>query len=666
MVIKHRGIRENPTAVERRYQASGLTAQSSSLRHERFGLESLFNRLGRPNIQIRLWDGFAVGTPDESIGTVTFNNRSALYHLLFWGEVAFGDGYCVGSIDIEGNLVDILVDINARRRNRAGVGAPFEKLPLARFRSTNTLGGAQENIHHHYDIGNDFYRLWLDDEMQYTCAYFLDPDMTLEAAQQAKMDHVCRKLQLQPGDRVVEAGCGWGGLARHMAKYYGAKVTAYNISKEQVRYASDRAHTEGYDDKVSYIEDDYRNIKGSFDVFVSVGMLEHVGKENYKILGDVIESSLAKEGRALIHSIGRNVARPMSAWIDRRIFPGAYPPTLSEMMNILEPNRFSVLDVENLRLHYARTLEHWLQRFELSNLEISEMFDERFLRMWEFYLLISKYSFVNMGNVVFQIQIAKNINNLPIKRRFEFDKTVKLIQNSKLVVAHDSTAIHLAILFHKPVVLIYNNEFKLKPLQCMEIIRIGEMLGAEILNERAKKVFKNKSLADKFKHMEIDRQLEKEEEASQDNIFPESRANLFTKFGQAEELREFHLKTNWNDKYMIALTIRDPRASFILKRLIFDESPQTLSKEDFKMVHRELHDRLVINQERPFTTIPEAMTQIDTEFSNLDDTEDELKAEKIIILKEYNKYLSFMEKYFSNKNAEPLPTGSELCKHIFG
>ena len=191
-------------------------------------------------------------------------------------------------------------------------------------------------------------------------------------------------------------------------------------------------------------------------------------------------------------------------------------------------------------------------------------------------------------------------------------------------------------------------------------------IGSEILNERVKKVFKNKALADKFKHMEIDRQLEKEEEASQDNIFPESKANLFTKFGQAGELKEFHLKTNWDDKYKIVLTIRDPRASFILKRLIFDESPKTLSKEDFKMVHRELHDRLVINQERPFTTIPEAMSQIDTEFSNLNDTDDNLKEEKIIILKEYNKYLSFMEKYFSNKNAEPLPTGSELCKHIFG
>ena len=191
-------------------------------------------------------------------------------------------------------------------------------------------------------------------------------------------------------------------------------------------------------------------------------------------------------------------------------------------------------------------------------------------------------------------------------------------------------------------------------------------LGSDVLNERAKMVFKNKSLADKFKHMEIDRQLEKEDESSQDNIFPESKANKFTEFGQQDVIKNFHELKSWEEKYKVALSFRDPRAQFIAKRLIFDESPKTLSKEDFKMVHRELHDRLVINQERPFTTIPEAMSQIDTEFSKLDDTEDASKEEKRIILKEYNKYLSFMEKYFSNKNAEPLPIGSELCKHIFG
>ena len=191
-------------------------------------------------------------------------------------------------------------------------------------------------------------------------------------------------------------------------------------------------------------------------------------------------------------------------------------------------------------------------------------------------------------------------------------------------------------------------------------------LGAEILNERAKKVYKNKVLADKFKHMEIDRQIEKEDESSQDNIFPESKANLFTQFRQSTELASFHEQEDWREKYKIALTIKDPRASFLLKRLIFDESPQALSTEDFKMIHKELHDRLVINQERPFTTIPEAMNQIDAEFSRLEDNEDEMKDQKLQILKDYNKYLSFLEKYFTNKNAEPLPAGPELSKYIFG
>ena len=411
MGTERRASSQRPTAAEQRYEFSGSTTRSGSLPHERMGLKRFWDRLGRPKIQMRLWDGFTIGSPEESLGTITFRNRSLLYQLLLSGEVAFGDGYSAGSIDVEGNLVDMLVETNVSRHNRSQVGMPFKKLPLARFRPSNTLGRAQENIHHHYDVGNKFYQIWLDSEMQYTCAYFPEPEMTLEEAQQAKMDHVCRKLQLRPGDRVVEAGCGWGGLARHMAKYYGANVKAYNISKEQVRYASNRARAEGYDDKVSYVEDDYRNIEGSFDVFVSVGMLEHVGKENYKALGNVIESSLAKDGRALIHSIGRNVARPMSAWIDRRIFPGAYPPTLREMMNILEPNRFSVLDVENLRLHYARTLEHWLQRFESSNTEVSEMFDERFIRAWRLYLSGSIAAFLTGGLQLFQVVFARERDN---------------------------------------------------------------------------------------------------------------------------------------------------------------------------------------------------------------------------------------------------------------
>ena len=190
-------------------------------------------------------------------------------------------------------------------------------------------------------------------------------------------------------------------------------------------------------------------------------------------------------------------------------------------------------------------------------------------------------------------------------------------------------------------------------------------IGSNLLNKRANQVFKNKSLADKFKHMELDRQLEKESTASQDNIFPESQASLFINFGQPEIIKQFHEQKTWKEKYKIALTLRDPRASFIAKRLIFDESPETLSDDDFRFVHGELHDRLVINQHRPFTTIPEAMNYVDTELSKIEDTNDENKEEKIKIIKDFNHYLIFMEKYFSDKNSKPLKRGKDLIKQIF-
>ena len=191
-------------------------------------------------------------------------------------------------------------------------------------------------------------------------------------------------------------------------------------------------------------------------------------------------------------------------------------------------------------------------------------------------------------------------------------------------------------------------------------------LGSNILNQRADKVFKNKALADKFKHMELDRQLEKEETASQDNIFPESQASLFLNFGQSDIINQFHEQTTWKDKYRVALLLRDPRASFIAKRIIFDESPETLSEDDFRFVHRELHDRLVINQHRPFTTIPEAMNYVDTELSKLEDNNDDNKEEKIKIIKDFNQYLIFLEKYFSDKNAKPLKAGKGLMNQVFG
>src|SRR5262249_26006337 len=191
---------------------------------------------------------------------------------------------------------------------------------------------SKRNIHHHYDISNEFYTLWLDREAhQYTCAYYADPSMTIEQAQQAKMHHVCRKLQLKAGERVVEAGSGWGGFAIFMAKNYGVEGRTFNISREQVAYARSWAAREGLLDRGEFVEDDYRNMPGTYDAFVSIGMLEHVGAGNYKELGALMNRSITPEGRGLVHSIGRDKLGQLNAWIDKRIFPGAHPPTLREM-----------------------------------------------------------------------------------------------------------------------------------------------------------------------------------------------------------------------------------------------------------------------------------------------------------------------------------------------
>jgi cyclopropane-fatty-acyl-phospholipid synthase len=235
--------------------------------------------------------------------------------------------------------------------------------------------------------------------------------VTLEDAQIAKMDHVCRKLRLQSGERVVEAGCGWGTLALHMATRYGARVRAFNISREQMEYARARARVLGASGLVEFIEDDYRNISGRYDAFVSIGMLEHVGLQNYDEFGRIIDRSLEHNGRGLLHSIGRIRPAPMNAWIEKRIFPGAYPPALCEMLALLEPHYFSVLDVENLRLHYALTLKHWLQRFEDASERVRQMYDERFTRAWRFYLAGSIAAF-NTGNLqLFQVLFARSRSN---------------------------------------------------------------------------------------------------------------------------------------------------------------------------------------------------------------------------------------------------------------
>jgi cyclopropane-fatty-acyl-phospholipid synthase len=395
-------------------ERDSIARPSKVLRIEQLLLKRLLAALGHPPLVVTLWNGEEVYRPTvQPVASVAIHDRRTLWKLLASPELAFGDGYVDGTIALEGDLVELNAAVT---RARLSTGSRLLSLERALNRwvvrpRRNTLRGSRKNIHHHYDIGNDFYRLWLDEDMVYTCAYFPSYAATLEQAQIAKMEHVCRKLQLSSGQTVVEAGCGWGGLARYMAKRYGVTVKAFNISHEQIAYAREQAKAEGLSERVEFIEDDYRSIKGKYDVAVSVGMLEHVGTDHYSELGKIIHRCLKLQGLGLIHTIGRDRANPNSPWIERRIFPGSYPPSLREMMAIFEPNRFSVLDVENLRLHYAKTLQHWLDRFEQAVDKLAGRYDERFVRAWRLYLAGSIAAFLTGSLQLFQVLFTHSGNN---------------------------------------------------------------------------------------------------------------------------------------------------------------------------------------------------------------------------------------------------------------
>jgi cyclopropane-fatty-acyl-phospholipid synthase len=376
-------------------------------------LGRLLSEFGDPPVEFALWNGERIA-PASTTPTIKIriHDRSTLLRVLRDPQVQFGDAYAAGRVEVEGDLIELIGMIY--RGMAAADGKQSLRARLAgwlRRSQRNTLAGSRRNIHHHYDIGNDFYAMWLGETMAYTCAYYPTAAASLEQAQIAKMDHVCRKLQLKPGDSVVEAGCGWGSLALHMASRYGARVRAFNISREQVAYARERAKQQGLDDRVEFIQDDYRNISGRYDVFASIGMLEHVGRENYTELGRVVRRSLNACGRGLIHSIGRNRPGLLHPWIVRRIFPGAYAPSLGEMMQIFEPSGLSVLDVENIRLHYALTLRHWLDRYRAAEDRVRKMFDDTFVRMWRLYLAGSVAGFETGTLQLFQVLFTTPENN---------------------------------------------------------------------------------------------------------------------------------------------------------------------------------------------------------------------------------------------------------------
>jgi cyclopropane-fatty-acyl-phospholipid synthase len=394
---------------------SGQAARTRPSSVEGRLLRMLLNVFGDPRLRIVLWNGDAISTSREPpVASMHIADRASLIRLCADPDLQFGELYSEGAVAVEGSLELLLEELyrgGAAPTSRNAITLARRVAHALHRRPSNSLTGSRDNIHHHYDIGNEFYSLWLGRTMAYTCAYFPTPEATLDEAQTAKMEHVCRKLRLRPGQIVAEAGCGWGGLALHMARHHGVRVRAFNISREQIAYARERAKAEGLDRAVEYIEDDYRNITGQYDAFASVGMLEHVGVENYPELGRLVHRILKPEGLGLIHTIGRNRWKPMHRWIDRRIFPGANPPSLKQMTDIFEECSFSVLDVENIRLHYAKTLEGWLALYEAETARVARMFDERFVRMWRLYLNGSLAAFRTGEMQLFQVVFAHGRNN---------------------------------------------------------------------------------------------------------------------------------------------------------------------------------------------------------------------------------------------------------------
>jgi cyclopropane-fatty-acyl-phospholipid synthase len=277
---------------------------------------------------------------------------------------------------------------------------------------------ARKNVAHHYDLSYDLYRRFLDEDMQYSCAYFARPDMTLEEAQLAKKRHIAAKLHTSPGQTVVEIGCGWGGLALGLVEEAGVTVDAITLSIEQLKVAQARAEAKGLADKARFALTDYRDLKGTYDRVLSVAMFEAVGRPNYQEYFDGVARLMKDDGVGLVHAIGRPTPGVTNGWIDKYIFPGGYSPSLSEILPAIERAGLMVTDIEILRLHYAETIRHWRERFAAARADIAELYDERFCRMFEFYLGISEQSFRHRRQYIWQVQLAKRVDVLPITRDY--------------------------------------------------------------------------------------------------------------------------------------------------------------------------------------------------------------------------------------------------------
>ena len=346
-----------------------------------------------------------------------------------------GEAYMDGGLIMEkGDIADFMILLmrNVRQGDYPALVRWLDALRRAAFRlrARNSRRRARRNVAHHYDLDGRLYELFLDADRQYSCAYFDAPDCDLEQAQLAKKRHLAAKLRIRPGQRILDIGCGWGGLALYLAQVYDdVRVVGITLSTEQLEHATRRAKRLGLDERVEFRLQDYRDISERFDRIVSVGMFEHVGVPHYPAFFNKVHELLTHDGIAVLHSINRADGPGVtSRWIDRYIFPGGYIPALSEVMPVIERSGLIVSDVEILRLHYAETLKSWRERFMARSLRAAELYDDRFVRMWEFYLAASEAMFRSglMNN--FQIQMVKDQAAVPLTRDYMFEEERRLKQ----------------------------------------------------------------------------------------------------------------------------------------------------------------------------------------------------------------------------------------------
>jgi cyclopropane-fatty-acyl-phospholipid synthase len=337
--------------------------------------------------------------------------------------LGLGEAYMSGDLSFErGDIAELLALVGRNPvgpRARPGpVRRAWQSL-LRLERQWNDRGASRANVHHHYDLSYDLYRAFLDSDMQYSCAYFPRPGMTLEGAQAAKKAHIIAKLRLAPDQRILDIGCGWGGLGLQLASDHGVRVTGVTLSSEQLAVARRRAEESRLEDRAQFALADYRDLSGPFDRIVSVGMFEHVGAPNYRAFFEKIRGLLAEDGVAVIHSIGRMDGPGLTdPFIRKYIFPGGYVPALSQVTAAVEQAGLWITDIEVLRLHYAETLRHWRERFLAARETIAGAYDPRFCRMWEFYLAASEMGFRHAGLFVFQIQLARRVDAVPVVRAY--------------------------------------------------------------------------------------------------------------------------------------------------------------------------------------------------------------------------------------------------------